>query len=85
MRSSHKNLTHVPSNDGSNVPLRRRLNVDQAAQYVGLSVSKMNKLRGTGGGAKYYKLDHRVVYDPADLDAWVASRAQTNTSQNHAA
>ena len=46
--------------------------------HVGLSVTKMNKLRGTGGGPKYYKLSGlgggggRVVYDVADLDAWVA-------------
>lgn len=65
--------------------LPRRVPVQEAARYVGLSVSKMNKLRSAGGGPKYYKLDHRVVYDVADLDAWVAARSRMNTSQNHAA
>ena len=67
-------------------PLRSKLNVDRAAAYVGLSVSKMNKLRGTGGGPKYYKINGgRVVYDIADLETWLAQFARTSTSQNHAA
>ena len=47
---------------------RRRLNVNEAADYLGISVSKLNKLRTYGGGTRYYKLGHRVVYDIADLD-----------------
>jgi predicted DNA-binding transcriptional regulator AlpA len=73
-----------PSDKVSKSP-RRRLNVKEAAAYLGLSVSKTNKLRTYGGGPKYYKLDHRVVYEVADLDAWVAARVRANTSQNHAA
>ena len=71
-------------NDKVSKWLSRRLNVKDAAAYVGISVSKMNKLRTYGGGCRYFKLDHRVVYDVADLDAWVAARARTNTSQNAA-
>ena len=64
---------------------RRRLSANEAAYYLGISVSKTNKYRTYGGGPKYYKLGHRVVYDIADLDAWVSERARTNTSQNCAA
>jgi len=92
MQSSHKSIGVSQTSNGKASELtRRKLNVDQAAAHVGLSVSKMNKLRGTGGGPKYYKLSGlgggggRVVYDVVDLDAWVAQFARTSTSQNTAA
>jgi hypothetical protein len=75
----------MQANDKVSKWLSRRVNVKEAAGHIGLSVSKLNKLRTYGGGPKYYKLDHRVVYDIADLDAWVAERSRTNTSQNYAA
>lgn len=65
--------------------LQKRLNVKEAAAYLGLSASSLNKLRTYGGGPKYYKLIQRVVYDVRDLDAWVADRSRTSTSQNRAA
>lgn len=68
------------------VPMQlKRINVVEAAAYLGISVSKMNKMRTFGGGPRYFKLDHRVVYDVADLDNWVSERSRNNTSQNHAA
>ena len=65
--------------------IKRRLSPKEAAAYIGSSKSKMDKWRCYGGGPKYYKLDHRVVYDTADLDKFLADRARANTSQNHAA
>jgi len=64
---------------------KRRLSTKEAAEYLGISKSKLDKLRTYGGGCRYFKLDHRVVYDVADLDAWVAERVRTSTSQNSAA
>jgi hypothetical protein len=64
---------------------KRRLSPKEAAEYLGISKSKCDKLRIYGGGPGYFKLDHRVVYDVDDLDSWVAARARANTSQNHAA
>ncbi len=61
--------------------VKRRINVREAAAYIGSSKSKMDKLRCYGGGPKYYKLDHKIVYDVADLDAWLTERAYANTSQ----
>lgn len=72
-------------NDKVSKFLSRRIGVRDAAAYIGSSKSKMDKLRCYGGGPKYYKLDHKIVYDVADLDAWLAERARTNTSQNVAA
>ena len=61
-------------------PPPRRLPVGAAAAYVGLAVSTMNKARCAGGGALFYKLGGRVVYDVTDLDAWMASHRRASTS-----
>ncbi|MBJ7409985.1 MAG: helix-turn-helix domain-containing protein [Phenylobacterium sp.] len=59
-----------------------KLNVEQAAGLTGLSVSTLNKLRVFGGGPPFLKLGRRVVYDPADLDGWLAERRRRSTSDN---
>ena len=56
------------------------LNAREAALCLGLSVSTLAKLRLTGEGPRYVRLGRRVLYDPADLDAWVASRKRYSTS-----
>ena len=50
------------------------LRVPQAAEYLGLSKSALDKFRCYGGGPAYAKLGTTVVYQAADLDAWVAAR-----------
>ncbi len=52
----------------------------EAAAYCGSSKSTLEKLRLSGGGPKYLKLGRRVVYDPDDLDAWLASKKRLSTS-----
>lgn len=49
------------------------LRVKQAAEYVGVSKSLLDKLRCYGGGPTFVKLGATVIYTTADLDAWVAS------------
>ncbi|MBY3224136.1 helix-turn-helix domain-containing protein [Rhizobium laguerreae] len=56
------------------------LRTDDAATYTGVSASTLNKLRLTGGGPEYIKLGKSVVYDPADLDAWLSSKRRRSTS-----
>ncbi len=56
------------------------LNVSEAARYVGLSVSFMNRARLQGTGATYLKLGRRVVYERRALDSWLASSRRTSTS-----
>ncbi|MBX4898594.1 helix-turn-helix domain-containing protein [Rhizobium bangladeshense] len=56
------------------------LRTDDAAIYTGVSASTLNKLRLTGGGPDYLKLGKSVVYDPADLDAWLSSKRRRSTS-----
>ena len=44
----------------------------EAATYTGLAKSTLEKLRVTGGGCPYMRVGRVVVYDPDDLDAWLA-------------
>jgi hypothetical protein len=62
---------------------RKMLNTLEAAAYCGSSASTFAKLRLYGGGPRFVKLGHRVVYDPADLDAWLAAHRQSSTSEQH--
>ena len=64
---------------------RRFLNVKQAADYLGISESTLNKQRCFGGGPVYLKLGARVQYDVEDLDAYAASSRRRSTSENAAA
>jgi len=61
------------------------LSVEQAATHLSLSVSSLNKYRLTGDGPRYAKLSRRVAYRQCDLDAWLASRMRTSTSDQEAA
>lgn len=61
-----------------------RFTTDEAAQYLRVSASYLNKLRTHGGGPKFAKLGARVVYDSGDLDAWINERKQASTSDTSA-
>jgi predicted DNA-binding transcriptional regulator AlpA len=63
---------------GSDRP--RVLKTREAAEYCGSSASTFEKLRLFGGGPRYIKIGRRVVYDPADLDAWMAENRRRTTS-----
>jgi predicted DNA-binding transcriptional regulator AlpA len=53
----------------------------EAAKYLSVSVSWLNKSRLTGKGPRYYKLSHgRVAYDLRDLDEWLDARRVYSTS-----
>ncbi len=52
----------------------KNLRTPQAADYLGISKSLLDKLRCYGGGPTYAKLGSSVIYSTADLDAWVASK-----------
>ena len=65
----------LPMNAPSNL-----VPVEAASQHVGLSVSTLNKRRVFGGGPVFLKLGRRVVYDLADLDAWLATKRRRSTS-----
>jgi len=62
-------------------PGSKRLRAPAAAEFVGLSVSTLAKMRLRGDGPLYSKAGARiVVYDLADLNAWLAERRRRSTS-----
>jgi len=62
--------------------MRKFLRTPAAAIYCDLSTRTLEKLRLTGGGPPYSRPPGRrfVVYDLADLDAWMASGRRASTS-----
>jgi predicted DNA-binding transcriptional regulator AlpA len=60
---------------------RRILRTPQAAEYVGLSPSTLEKFRLSGQGPIYHKSGPKiVVYYPDDLDSWLHARRRKSTS-----
>jgi predicted DNA-binding transcriptional regulator AlpA len=58
-----------------------KLNTQEAATYLRLAASTLNKMRLTGGGPAFIKLGpRRVVYDLKDLEIWIAARRRKSTS-----
>lgn len=63
-----------------------RLSVPQAAKYVGLSATTLNKMRCTGRGPRYLKLGSRIYYRRNDLDQYInANTVETTDSRGMAA
>ena len=61
---------------------RSVLRTPQAAAYVGLSASTLEKLRLTGDGPVFQKAGPKIViYRPEDLDAWLDSHRRRSTSE----
>lgn len=67
----------------------RRLRRAEASEYlltthgVRRAPATLAKLACLGGGPLFVKMNHAPLYDPRDLDAWVAARtsaAVANTS-----
>ncbi len=59
------------------------LRTPEAAKYLGLSESTLEKMRIMGGDSPpFIKLTKRAVgYKQADLDQWLENRSRKNTSQ----
>ena len=59
---------------------RPKLRTKAAAHYCGSTESTFNKLRLYGGGPAYITIGRTVVYDPDDLDSWLAANKRKSTS-----
>lgn len=57
----------------SSTELERKLSVQEAAYYLGLSKSFLDKRRLDGTGPAFLRLGRRVVYQRSDLDQWATS------------
>jgi hypothetical protein len=44
------------------------------ARGLPCAATTLRKLACKGGGPRFHKFGRRVVYNPSDLDAWVAGR-----------
>jgi len=56
----------------------------QAAQYLGLSISTLNKWRCYGFGPRYLKLGRAVRYRQEELDRYLDTRILSSTLGNPA-
>lgn len=61
------------------------LTTNQAAPRVGVSAGTLANWRVQGIGPKFIRAGSRVVYDPADIEAWKATRRVGSTSERAAA
>ena len=61
--------------------LQGNLSVLEAAEYLRLSKSSLDRWRLTGDGPKFAKAGARVIYKRADLDAWLDDRTYRSTSE----
>ena len=62
-------------------PAKKRLLIAKdAAAYIGLAQQTLAKMRVTGDSPPFYKVGRQVLYDRADLDAWLADRRRRSTS-----
>lgn len=71
--------TQASDTNRADVP-GRKLCVREAARYLGVSKSLLDKRRLTGSGPEYMKIGRRVTYDLRDLEAYAASAKRKNTS-----
>ncbi|HEY2357598.1 MAG TPA: helix-turn-helix domain-containing protein [Phenylobacterium sp.] len=57
------------------------LSVSEAANFLGVSASFLNKSRLPGGGGPVFvKIGTRVSYDLADLLSWLEARKRRSTA-----
>lgn len=52
----------------------------EASQYVRHAVQTLAKWRVYGLGPRWHKVGRSVLYDRAELDAWVQSNGRSSTS-----
>ncbi|MBX5179931.1 helix-turn-helix domain-containing protein [Rhizobium lentis] len=55
----------------------KKIKTNEAAAYIGKSPSWLNKTRMSGVGPVYMKIGGGVLYDTADLDAWLSGLRRT--------
>jgi predicted DNA-binding transcriptional regulator AlpA len=60
----------------------RVIRTRDAAQYIGLTASTLEKLRLTGGGPRFVRIGTRAVgYCIDDLDRFIEAGRRTSTSE----
>jgi predicted DNA-binding transcriptional regulator AlpA len=49
-----------------------RLNLKEAAIYLGISAAKLKADLHRDAGPPHYRLGRRIIFDSRDLDSWLA-------------
>lgn len=57
------------------------LTVSEAAQYLGLAQSTLNKWRCFGDGPRFLKLGKAIRYRKSDLDEYLSLKTACHTSE----
>lgn len=52
-----------------------------AAERLNLRPKTLENWRSQGLGPAFFKVGGKIQYDDADIDAWLATRRRTSTSQ----
>jgi predicted DNA-binding transcriptional regulator AlpA len=50
------------------------------AERIGVKPKTLDNWRSLGKSPPFYKLGNRIVYDDSEVDAWLAQRRRTSTS-----
>ena len=61
----------------------RRLHRKQAAEFLGVSLSWLDKARISGLGPDFITMGGRVLYDSRDLEAFIDSNRHSSTSEQY--
>ena len=59
---------------------RPKMRTQAASHYTGLAESTLEKMRVRGDGCPFIRIGRAVLYDPDDLDAWLAANRRKSTS-----
>ena len=65
--------------------LYRKIDEQEAAEYLGLSPRTLQAWRTRGGGPPFCKIGRAVRYDRKSLDEWTTARRYTSTAAVSAA
>ena len=66
------------------LPMKRAnlfLTPKEAAAYLRVSKSYLDKLRVYGGGPKFLRFGRKILYRKSDLDLWAVARCFGSTSE----
>jgi hypothetical protein len=74
-------MTTAKLEDAVKIEAPAKLDRPAAANYVGCSPDTLATWATRGGGPPFHKIGRRVVYFVRDLDAWLATRRVSFSSQ----
>jgi hypothetical protein len=63
--------------------ISRRLHRKQTAEFLGVSLSWLDKARITGTGPMFISIGGRVLYDTRDLEAYIRDHRHSSTSEQY--